>query len=168
MTVLEAIQARESIRGYAARPIEPVKLSRVLEAGRLAPTAANNQAVKTVVVQDPDILRKLVDACCGQAFVGTAPAFLAVCSDVSREMRCGQQVSTVDCSIALSFMMLEAAELGLGTCWLGSFLEEEVRKLLRVPAAYRIVAVTPLGYPAVEGAHKEKKPLEKFALRNHF
>ena len=83
-------------------------------------------------------------------------------------MRCGQPARTVDCSIALSFMMLEAAEQGLGTCWLGAFEQEGVRRALHIPPEYDIVAVSPLGYPAEEGRPRSRKPLEELVVRERW
>ena len=164
MALLEIIQARQSIRHYRADPIEEEKLSLILEAGRLAPSARNRQDWKFVVVRDKALIQKLVHACCDQKFVGGAPAFLAVCTDNHSVMQCGQPSGTVDCSIALSFMMLQAAALGLGTCWLGSFREEEVKALLRIPAAYTVVAATPLGYPATKEDGKGRKPISEVVV----
>ena len=160
MELLKLIELRRSVRAYQSKPVENEKLALVLEAGRLAPSARNGQDWKFVVVQDKALIEKLVPACCDQKFVGEAPAFLAICSDDHGLMRCGQPVDTVDCSIALSFMMLQAAELGLGTCWLGSFYEDAVREILHIPEQYRVVAVTPLGYPVSEPKQRPRKPIE--------
>lgn len=168
MTVMEAIEARKSIRAYSGQPIEAEKLDRVLEAGRLAPSAKNQQAWKFVVVTDPALRARMVEACSGQKFVGEAPAVLVVCADNRREMLCGQLACTVDCSIALSFMMLEAAEQGLGTCWLGAFSADAVRELLQIPEQYAVVAVTPLGYPAVDGNPRSRKSRDEVVVREHF
>ena len=147
MSVLDVIKNRRRVRKYLNKPVEEEKLMRVLEAGRLAPAANNAQQWKFIVVRDKDLLAKLVPACGGQSFVGEAPAALVVCAvGDGRMMYCGQLASTVDCSIALSFMILEAAELGLGTCWLGYFNNDKVKRVLNIPAETNVVAVSPLGY----------------------
>jgi nitroreductase len=163
MDVFKAIQTRRSIRQYEKdKPVEPDKLKKVLEAGRLAPSASNRQDWKFVVVQDPKTLEKLVEACNGQSFVAEATAFIAACgTNPDPVMSCGQPKHTVDLSIATAYMILEAAELGLGTCWLGSFNEEKVRRLLNIPDSVRVVAVTPLGYPSFQPQAKSRKPLEE-------
>lgn len=152
MDVFTAIGQRKSIRAYLDREIEEEKLLRVLEAGRLAPSAKNAQEWRFIVVRDPEIKKRLAKAAYGQKFVEQAGAVLAGCA-VSPDyvMPCGQHAYTVDVSIAFSFMMLEAWELGLGTCWLGAFLEDEVKEILNVPDAMRVVVLMPIGYPA-EGA----------------
>jgi nitroreductase len=149
MDVFTAISNRRSIRAYGDRPVEEEKLRRVLEAGRLAPSAKNRQDWKFIVVRDPETRRKLAQAAKGQRFVEQAPVVLVGCgTEPTYVMPCGQPAYSVDLSIAFSFMMLEATELGLGTCWLGAFSEEEVKKILDVPPEMRVVAIMPLGYPA--------------------
>jgi len=148
MTVFEAIKKRKSVRNYFNRPIEKEKIEQILEAGRLAPTASNEQQIKILVVTD-DVLRlEMVNACFNQKFVAEAPAILVLCATNERNMRCGQPARTIDCSIALSFMMLEAVELGLGTCWLGDFYSDQVKRVLNIPDDYSIIAVAPIGYPS--------------------
>ena len=152
MDVMTAIGARRSIRAYSDKPVEDEKLNKVLEAGRLAPSAKNRQEWKFVVVRDPETRRKLVEAARGQRFLEQAPVVLVACSDEpTYVMPCGQSAYTVDVSIAFAFMFLEATELGLGTCWLGAFDEATVKQILGIPPEARVVAMSPLGYPA-EGA----------------
>ena len=160
MTVMEAINERKSIRAYTGEPVENDKLNHVLEAGRLAPSARNEQTWRFYAVKNPSLREQMKEACYGQNFVGEAPVVLVVCASDVRDMRCGQPARTIDCSIALSFMMLAAAEQGLGTCWIGSFSPDDIRKILHIPEEYDIVAVTPLGYPAAEGNPRSRKPLE--------
>lgn len=166
MTVLEAINKRQSVRAYEDIPVEPEKLEKILEAGRMAPSANNSQAWKFIAVTDKALMPALMDACNGQKFVGEAPAALAVCATNQRTMACGQPAHTIDCAIALSFMMLEAAELGLGTCWLGSFNAGKVKKVLGVPEDCQVVAVTPLGYAKGETPFRGRKSLEEVTAMN--
>ena len=168
MTVMEAIAQRTSVRSYLPKPVEKEKLDRILEAGRLAPSANNTQSWKFVVVTDEKRRAQMVEACTGQKFVGEAPVVLVVCANQKKIMRCGMPARTIDCSIALSFMILEAAELGLGTCWLGAFQEDEVRRILNVPEDYDIVAVTPLGYPASPAHKSSRKPIEEILVKETF
>jgi nitroreductase len=147
--VFTAISSRKSIRAYSDKPVEEEKLHRVLEAGRLAPSAKNRQDWKFVVARDAEVRRKLSVAAMGQRFVAQAPVAIVGCgTEPTYVMPCGQPAYSVDVSIAFYFMVLEAAELGLGTCWLGAFDEEEVKKVLGIPPGVRVVAMTPLGYPA--------------------
>ena len=166
MNIYEAIQARKSIRDFEKRPVEPEKVRRILEAGNLAPTAMCSNADRFIVVDDPALLAKVQEACMGQALIGKAPMVLVVCSSCVREMGCRQRASTVDCSIALSFMMLAATQEGLGTCWIGGFTQEPLKAALNIPDEYDVVALTPLGYPAEEGRPRNRRPLEEVTYKN--
>lgn len=159
MTFDEIVSARRSIRSYQPQPVEPEKLAAVLEAGRMAPSARNAQTWHFTAVTHSEMRQQLCVACNNQPMVAQAPAVLVIWSDTERMMSCGQSAATVDCSIALSFMMLKATELGLGTCWLGSFSSGQVKQLLALPQDATVVAVTPLGYPAEEPAPRPRKPL---------
>lgn len=169
MDVLEAIRTRRSIRAYDSREVEEEKLKRVLEAGRLAPSASNRQDWKFIVVRDSEKRKMLVEAAGGQAFVEEAPVVLVVCgTEPDKVMYCGQPAYTVDTSIALSFMILEACELGLGTCWLGHFDEKRVKEILGIPAGVRVVAMTPLGYPAESPAARPRKSIDEVVSFERF
>ena len=168
MTVTEAIRNRRSIRKYSARPVEDEKLAAVLEAARLAPSAANKQNWKFIAVRDPALRVKLTEACGGQKFVGEAPVILVACATELHTMTCGQPADTIDPAIAMSFMLLAAAEQGLGTCWLGFFYEEKVKAALGIPSHMRVVAVSPLGYPAENPAARARKGAEEVISYNRF
>ena len=124
-------------------------MTKVLEAARLSPSAANRQQWKFIVVKNTEKRRQLAEAACGQSFVSQAPVVLVACAtEVQAIMPCGQPTYTVDVSIAFAYLILQACELGLGTCWIGAFKEDEVKKILRIPEPIRVVAMSPLGYPA--------------------
>ena len=163
MELLELMRTRRSIRKYDGRPVEEEKLARVLEAGRLAPSARNMQEWKFVVVRGSR-LEALTKACNGQQMVQEAGAAIAVCATENHMMGCGQPSATVDCSIALSFMLLEAEELGLGMCWLGSFMAPAVKEALDLPEDWTVVAVSPLGYPAESPDARPGKPLGELVV----
>lgn len=162
MDVLSAIKGRKSIRRYSLRIVEDEKLEKVLEAARLSPSANNRQSWKFVVVKDRETRKKLVDAAGGQVFIGQAPVILVACgTDPDGVMMCGQRRCSVDLSIATAYMILEAHELGLGTCWIGHFDEKKVKDILGIPANVRVVAITPLGYPdEAPSPRPRKKPGE--------
>jgi nitroreductase len=159
---MQAIKERKSVRTYREEDIEPVKLSRVLEAARLAPSANNRQEWKFIVVKDLELRRKIAMAASSQTFVGQAPVIIVACATESESvMKCGQPRYTVDVSIAMAFMLLQAREEGLGTCWIGAFDENAVKQVLDIPAEVRVVAMTPLGFPAVSSAQKPRKNLDQ-------
>ena len=165
MEVMDAIKARYSVRNYAKKTIEPEKIEQILEAGRLAPTASNQQLNKHIIVTDPELIREMVDACEGQKWIATAPAILVECATGDRTMICGQSAS-MDGAIAMSYMTLEAVSLGLQFCWLGWFQPEKVRKLLNISDDYVVIAVAPIGYPAVEGHPSRKKSAKEVVAFN--
>jgi nitroreductase len=166
MDVFEAIKSRRSIRSYLPDSIEEEKLALLLEAARLAPGARIEQEFKIVIVTDDGLKKELVYACEGQRFVAQAPVVLVMCSTNDRIMQCGQSVRPIDCSIVLSFMLLEAEELRLGMCWLGAFRADDVKRILDIPEDYKVVAVVPVGYPANKGYPTSRKKLEDLVLYN--
>ncbi len=162
MNVFQAIKSRKSIRSYQDRPIEEEKLLRVLEAGRLAPSAKNLQEWKFVIVKDKELRKKLVAAANNQRFIAEAPVVIAGCATlVDYVMSCGQYAYPIDLAIAMDHMTLQAVEEGLGTCWIGSFKEDEVKKLLNIPPEVRIVELLTLGYPETIPPARARKKLEE-------
>jgi nitroreductase len=162
MEVAVALRERRSVRSYQNVDIEYEKLMKVLEAGRLSPSAVNRQEWKFIVVKDAEKRKKLASAACGQSFVGQAPVVLVACgTETQAVMTCGQPAYTVDVSIAFAYMILQACELGLGTCWIGAFQEDDVRKVLNIPMHIRVVAMSPLGYPAHAIPPRPRKSLEE-------
>ncbi len=149
MGVLDVIKLRKSVRVYSKdKEIKDEDLKKILESARLAPSAKNIQDWKFVVVRDKNVLKKLVPACKDQKFVGECSCVIAACSDETEYlMTCGQPAYTVDISIAVAHMELMAAEIGIGSCWLGAFYEDRVKKELGVPSNARVVALLTLGYP---------------------
>lgn len=161
MDVLSAIQGRRSIRKFSAQPIEDTKLTKVLEAARLSPSASNRQSWKFIIVKNEESRIAIADAASGQLFISQAPVILVACgTDPEGIMKCGQYRHTVDLSIATAYIILEAHEQGLGTCWLGSFDEKRVKEILGIPENVKIVAITPLGYPAETPSQRPRKKLE--------
>ncbi len=162
MDVSEAIRKRRSVRKYQARKIENDKLDRVLEAGRLAPSARNLQEWKFIVVRDGSRRKRLAEAAKGQTFVGEAPVVIAACATVTDYvMTCGQLTYPIDLAIAVEHMVLQAAAEGLGTCWIGAFYEEEVKKVLNIPPEVRVVALLPIGYPDESPSPRPRKEMKE-------
>ena len=129
MEVMEAIKARYSVRKYAPKKLDEESIQRILEAGRLAPTASNQQLNKHIIVTDEELIQKLVGACKNQKWIATAPAVLVECASGDRTMICGQSARSMDGAIAMSYMTLEAVSLGMQFCWLGWFDPDKVKKL---------------------------------------
>ena len=162
MDVFTAISKRSSVRAYKTTDVEEDKLKKVLEAARLSPSASNRQDWKFIIVRNEETKKKLAKAAFGQSFIGEAPIVIVVCGTEPKTfMACGQPAYTVDVSIACAFMILQAYELGLGTCWIGAFDEDEVKKILNIPKEVRVVAMTPLGYPNQPPSQKFRKSLDQ-------
>ena len=162
MDVAKAIRERRSVRAYRDVAVEEEKLALVLEAGRLSPSARNRQEWKFIVVRERETLEKLAAAATHGRFMAQAPLAIVACATEGEyHMSCGQLAGSVDTSIAMAYMILQAQELGLGTCWLGGFSEQAVKEILGVPAGARVVAITPLGYPAETPSPRPRKPLDE-------
>ena len=161
MDVLTAIETRRSIRKYKDKYVEEEKLKKVLEAARLSPSAKNLQEWKFIVVRDAKTRESLTEAI-GQEFVREAPVIIVNCgTNPSGLMKGGQPRYTVDLSIATAYMILEAHESGLGTCWLGSYDEGKVKEVLDIPEDVRVVSILPLGYPDEAPEARMRKSLDE-------
>jgi len=167
--VLEAIKKRQSVRSYQDKEIPEEILQQILEAGRLAPSASNGQGWKFIVVKDENLRKKLVPACKNQKFVGEAPIVIAGCgTDPDYIMTNGEHTYSIDLAIALDHMSLEAASLGLGTCWIGAFYQDQVKEILGVPESVRVVNLLTLGYPKELGIKTGRKLLSEIICYNKF
>jgi len=165
MNVMEAIRERKSIRSYESRPVGEEELQAVLEAARLAPSANNRQEWRYVVVRDQATRERLMVASNNQHFVAEAPVIIACCAETDgRLLRCGQVAYTIDVAISIDHMTLAAVELGLGTCWIGSFYEDQVKEILDIPEEIRVVELLTLGYPAEPGRPRERKSLDEIVM----
>jgi nitroreductase len=181
MAFIDLLQSRRSVRSFLDKPVEREKIIKCLEAARLAPSACNSQPWKFVVVDDKKLLEKL----CGAAFRGTyainsfcrtAPVMVAIVSEKSRFWaRVGGLLRDIkyyllDIGIAGEHLVLQAEELGLGSCWIGWFDEAVVKSLLGVPKDKRIDVMIALGYydPAVVSGEHDREPLESIASFNSY
>ena len=148
MDVYEAIKTRKSVRSFKRIDVPDDVLERLLEAARQAPSANNFQEWRFVVVRNPETRKTLAAAACKQPFVAEAPVVLACCAETNNHvMTCGQLCYPIDVAIAVDHITLCAASEELGTCWIGAFYEDEVRRILFIPPEIRVVALLPIGYP---------------------
>jgi len=160
--VLEAIKKRQSVRSYQDKEIPKEVLQEILEAGRLAPSAKNTQSWKFIIVRDKELRKKMVPACKNQEFVGEAPVVIAGCgTNLDYVMSNGEHAYSINLAIALDHMSLQAASLGLGTCWIGAFYQDQVKEILGVPEEVRVVALMTVGYPKELGTKTRRKPLSE-------
>jgi nitroreductase len=161
MTVLDAIRKRYSCRAYQDKSIERDKLDCILEAARLAPSARNMQDWRFVVVTDKAIKSKVAGTTNRPEVFEKAGAIIAACSNSDYVMRCGQAIGPIDVAIALEHISLQAADLGLGTCWIGSFDAGRVRQILTIPKDVAIIELMAVGYPADSKPEPKREPMEK-------
>ncbi len=161
MTLLETIRRRYSCRAYQGKAIEQEKLDIIFEAARLAPSARNTQDWRFVVVTDSEIKRRVAETTNRPEVFQKAGAIIAACSNSDEVMRCGQAIGPIDVAIALEHIALQAAELGLATCWIGSFYTDKVRAILDIPADITIIELMAMGYPADERKEPQREPMEK-------
>jgi nitroreductase len=161
MELIEAIRTRYSCRDYLDRPIEPEILKQLLDAARLAPSAKNLQDWRFVIVTDHKLKNKVAQAANNQMFIANAGAIIVACSVCAESMLCGQRIAPIDVAIGLDHITLRATDLGLATCWIGSFYPDQVRQLLNIPADVDIVELMALGYPADESRQGKRVELDQ-------
>jgi nitroreductase len=156
------VSTRRSVRAYRSDPVEQDKLLRILNAARLAPSAANRQPLHVYVIRD-EATRQALAAAYSQEWFVQAPVIVCVCSRPGEAWRRsdGKSYADVDAAIAMDHLILAAAAEGLGTCWIGAFKPDEVRRVLGVSDDLEPVAMTPLGYPAEQPGLRPRKELDE-------
>jgi nitroreductase len=164
MKFVDLAKQRVSIRSYKAKPVSKAMLTEILEAGRLAPTACNYQPFRFIVVQEKENLAALAEGYPAPWFA-EAPVVIAICTQPStawkRDKHDSKNFVDIDGAIAADHMTLAAADLGLGTCWVGAFNPKIVRKALGLPNNLVPLVLLTLGHPNEEGRKKDRKPMEK-------
>lgn len=162
MEFSDLIRERYSVRAYTPDPIEDEKLDRVLEAARLAPTAANRQPFRILVIETAGREEEL-SRIYGKAWFVQPPLVICACGlpEEGWTRRDGKSYVDVDVAIVMDHLILAAANEGLGTCWVGAFDPDAAREVLSLPEEVEPIAFTPLGYPADEPGSKKRKPLDK-------
>jgi nitroreductase len=144
---MAVVSSRKSVRDFSDKEVEEEKLTKILEAARLAPSWANKQCCRYIIVKDKARIQELAAGFNG--WLKKAPVVLAACADPKESgSHNGMDYYLVDVGISMQQLILAATDRGLGTCWIGSFDESKVKRILMVPEKIRVVALTPLGYPA--------------------
>jgi len=177
--MLELIKSRQSDRKYSDKHVENEKLERILEAGRIAPSACNAQPWKFIVVTEPELIRKVADAASAKllgmnSFVGQAPVHIVVVrekpnfsSKVGGTIK-NKDYSLIDIGIASENICLQARAEGLGSCMIGWFDENELRNILSVPRSKRIELIITIGYSLSEQRTKKRKAKEEVVGFNKY
>jgi len=151
MDVFECIVTRRSVRSYEKKDVPNELIGQMLEAAVRAPSAGNVQPWEFIVVKDIEIKKQLALAALRQSHVEEAPVVIVVCADPEKAERYGERGKSLyyiqDTAAAIENMLLTAHSLGLGTCWVGAFEEDEIRKILNIPQKLKPVALITVGFP---------------------
>jgi len=186
MEVLEAIKTRRSIRKYKTTPVDDKAIELVLEAARWAPSWSNTQCWRFVVVRDSNIKNKLADTLIAVSdrpnratdAIRNAPVLIVACAELGKSgyyTREPKELVTdkgdwymFDVALAMQNLTLAAHSLGLGTVHVGAFDAKKVTKILGVPKGFRVVSMTPLGYPDEEPPLRPRKELAEIVFYDKY
>jgi nitroreductase len=181
MDVMEAIKKRRSIRAFKSEPVPQKALDAILEAGRLAPSWANTQTWRFVIIQDNSVKIQLADSATAPGsrnniVLKQAPGVIAACAELKRAgWREGKPTTDkegywfmFDAALALQNMVLEVQELGLGTLYIGAFDAKKAGSVLGVPEGYSCVILLPLGYPDEQPEARQRKEISEIVFKNKF
>jgi len=181
MALIDLLKYRRSVRDFLDRPVEREKIMMCLEAARLAPSESNSQPWKFIVVDDRQLKNKLCDVAFGgiysmNSFCRMAPVIIVVISEKSKFLARiggilrGTKYYLIDIGIACEHLVLEAEDLGLGTCWIGWFNERAVKSILNIPQHKKIDVLIALGYYDREklGPEHAREPIDKIASFNSY
>ncbi len=179
MDFTELIHSRQSVRSYLDKRVEDWKLDKLIEAVRMSPSASNSQPWKLIIVDDPQLKEKVAEATYSRLvsfnkFAPQAPIIAVlviekpkIITQIGGQLK-DREFPLIDIGIAAAHFCLQAAELDLGTCMIGWFDEEEIKKLLAIPHRKRIGLVITLGYSADEKRRKVRKATEKMSRFNSY
>jgi nitroreductase len=178
MALMDIVKQRKSVRTYLSKPIPREHLKQCIEAARLSPTADNMRPWRFIILDDRELIQRLTDAVCTgicrrTKFIGGAAAIVVILADLNFAVHrlgaalFGTQHYLLDIGIAGEHIVLQAQELGIGTCWINLFNGKAARKVLQVPKRYKIVSLVAMGYPG-ENATRDRPdhPLEKIMFFN--
>ena len=164
MDVIEAVKTRRSIRKYLDKPLVWDDVYKIIEAGNNAPSAGNLQNWKFIVILDQSKRDAIAEACLQQYWMSTAPVHIIICAEPDKGERYygvrGERLYSIqNCAAAAENMILTAHSLGLGTCWVGAFDEDMLKKVTGIPAEVRPQIVLTVGYPDEKPAKPIRHPV---------
>ena len=177
--ILELITSRQSDRKYSNKPVEKEQINRIVEAGRMAPSACNAQPWKFIVVTNPELIKLLAEAASAKilgmnSFVRQAMAIIVIVREKANfSSKIGGTIknkdySLIDIGIASENICLQARAEGLGSCMIGWFDEDGVRKILGIPQSKRVLLMITLGYSLSDQRTKRRKPREEVVSYNKY
>jgi nitroreductase len=164
MDLFEAVEKRRSIRKFKSTPIPSENLKKILEAGRLAPSGGNRQPWSFIIVRNPETRKALSIAANLQRFIAEADTVIVALGDPDASRSLYRQ----DPMIAVEHMILAATALGYGTCWIGAFNEEEVKKIVKVPENLAVIALLPIGVPDENPPPRSRRAFREIFLRESY
>lgn len=164
MDVFKAIKNRRSVRTFTDEPVSDAELEKLIDAARWAPSAGNTQPWEFIIIRDPKTKSDISKAAGDQTSIEEAPATIIVCANTTRSRRAYSTRGTSlyciqDTAAATQNMLLAAQALGLGTCWIGAFDEEQAREALNMPENVRPLAIIPIGHAADRPKARSRRPL---------
>ncbi|MHA1196458.1 MAG: nitroreductase family protein [Promethearchaeota archaeon] len=171
MEFYEVVKKRRSYRQFKPEMPKREIIEKIINAARLAPTWANMQGMHYIIVQDEAKVKEIWKAIGQRKKFSNAPMFIvgAIAESDSGKNSSGEKYYPVDFGICFEHIILAATAEGLGTCWIGWFDENKVKEILEIPKKYRVLGITPLGYPLKEKSEvTDRKPLEKIIHFNKF
>lgn len=172
MDIFQAIIKRRSYRSFSSRPIEFEKLSAILEAGALAPTAANREELRFIVINNKKQIKEMSDSANQQFWIDSAPVVIVVCSQVDFQKdffdEKGVDYAMHAAGASVQNMLLAATAVGLGACWVGNIDESRIKDLLHIPENIMVPAIIPLGYPDKEPDKKEEMVLARYVYFHQY
>lgn len=166
MDVFEAIKRRRSVRAYTREEVSEKEVKKLIEAARWAPSAGNIQPWEFVIITKAETKRRLADAALHQTFIEEAPVVIVVCANVAQSSwgygsRGANLYCLQDTAAAIENMLLAATALGLATCWVGAFHEDEAAEVINTPREVRPVAIVPVGRGAEKPGAPRKRSLRE-------
>ena len=171
MDFYDVIKTRRSYRMYKTEVPEEEKIKRIINAARLAPTWANMQGMQYIVVKDPDKVKAVWEAVNQKQKFVEAPIFIVglIKESGSGRNTSGEKYYPIDFGICFEHIILAATAEGLGTCWIGMFNEKKLKEALDIPNKYRVLGLTPLGYPLkIKDEVSDRKVLEEIIHYDKF
>ena len=169
---MKQVESRRSIRKYTSQSVDDRLIERVLESARLAPSGSNTQPWHFIIIKDRHVKERVAQSSHAQGWMLAAPVFIACVADIRSRITADDGLELCedspqfelkqiirDTSIAIEHMVLEATDLGLGTCWVAWFRQDEIRPILGIPKDKFLVAILTVGYPAEEPKQRPRKSL---------
>lgn len=166
MDVSVAILRRRSIRSFKDEPVPMESVKKLVEAGRWAPSGGNRQPWRFIVVQDARKVR--MTKMFAEGLSGTPTLLIAICTEKREDKDIYSKTTLLDIGMAAENMMLQAVELGLGTCAIASFSEEPVKHLLNVPREMSVILLLSIGYPDMQPNVRPRKSVEDICYNEKY